>query len=98
MQIHGRIVGTIAGTAPAADTRTERNTGSQAVVQPTPSPSHDSVSISDAGRAMSAQDSQVSDLDPRQEAVIRQRIVDGAYDSLEIVDQVARRILSSGDL
>jgi hypothetical protein len=95
MHINGRIVGTIAGATPASEPRAERNTGSQPVVSPTPL---DSVVISDAGRAMSAQDTQVTDLDPRQEAVIRQRIVDGAYDSLEIVDQVARRILESGDL
>jgi flagellin-specific chaperone FliS len=49
-------------------------------------------------RTLYARDSQISDLDPHQEAVIRQRIVDGAYDALEIVDQVARRILDSGDL
>ena len=98
MHIHGRIVGSIAGTGSVTETRTDRTTGSQPVVPATPSHSHDSVVISDAGRAKAAQDSQVSDLDPRQEAVIRQRIVDGAYDSLEIVDQVARRILDSGDL
>jgi hypothetical protein len=96
MHINGKIVGSIAGTSSVAEIRSERNTGSQAVVPATPA--HDSVVISEAGRALSTQDSQVTDLDPRQEAVIRQRIVDGAYDALEIVDQVARRILESGDL
>lgn len=95
MHINGRIVGNIAGTY--GETRTDRNTGSQPVV-PATTPAHDSVVISDAGRALSAQGPQVSDLDPQKEAQIRQRIVDGAYDSLEIVDQVARRILDSGDL
>ena len=37
-------------------------------------------------------------LDPARLAEIRQRILDGAYDSLETVEQVARRILASGDL
>ena len=97
MHINGRIIGSIAGSASVGEARSERTTGSQAVVPATPA-AHDSVVISDAGRALSAQGSTVSDLDPQQEAVIRQRIVDGAYDSLEIVDQVARRILESGDL
>lgn len=97
MQINGRIVGSIAGTSQVGDLKTERNTGSQPVV-PAVAPAQDSVVISDAGRALSAKDSTVSDLDPHHEAAIRQRVVDGAYDSLEIVDQVARRILDSGDL
>ncbi len=96
MNINGKIVGSIAGAAPISDIRTDRNTGSQQAVPATAA--SDSVVISDAGRALSAQDSQVSDIDPHQESVIRNRIVDGAYDSLEIVDQVARRILDSGDL
>jgi hypothetical protein len=45
-----------------------------------------------------AQDVPFTGLHPSQEAAIRQRIVEGAYDALEIVDQVARRILESGDL
>jgi hypothetical protein len=31
-------------------------------------------------------------------AEIRQRVLDGAYNSLSVVDEVARRILGSGDL
>jgi hypothetical protein len=96
MNINGRIVGSIAGAAQAGDVRTERSTGAQPVV-PAPS-TRDSIAISDVGRALSAQDTQIGDLDPHQESVIRKRIVDGAYDALEIVDQVARRILESGDL
>ena len=45
-----------------------------------------------------APDAPFTGLHPSQEEVIRQRIVEGAYDALEIVDQVARRILESGDL
>jgi anti-sigma28 factor (negative regulator of flagellin synthesis) len=37
-------------------------------------------------------------LDPAKLAEIRQKILDGAYNSLESVEQVARRILASGDL
>jgi hypothetical protein len=96
MHINGKIVGSIAGAAPVGEARAERSSGSQAAVPA--APAQDSVVISDAGRALSSKDSSVADLDPRHEAAIRQRIVDGAYDSLEIVDQVARRILESGDL
>ena len=39
-----------------------------------------------------------SHTDPARLAEIRQRILDGAYNSLETVERVARRILSSGDL
>ena len=37
-------------------------------------------------------------LDPARAARIRGRILNGAYDTLEVVDAVARRLLDSGDL
>jgi negative regulator of flagellin synthesis FlgM len=58
--------------------------------------SGDSVQISDAGRARAA--NAASGLDPARAAQIRQRVLDGAYNSLDIVDKVARRVLDSGDL
>jgi hypothetical protein len=54
----------------------------------------DRVEISDAGRALAARDG----FDPVRAAQIRGRILSGAYDTLEVVDAVARRLLDSGDL
>ncbi len=63
----------------------------------------DAVQISDAGRALAGagsapQDSKVSELDPHRAAVIRARVLTGAYNSIEMADQVARSIVRSGDL
>ena len=59
----------------------------------------DKVEISDAGRALAARDGDESKgLDPARAARIRGRILSGAYDTLEVVDAVARRLLDSGDL
>lgn len=62
----------------------------------------DKVQISDAGRALAARDGQgaqgSSSLDPARADQIRGRVLSGAYDTLEVVDAVARRILDSGDL
>lgn len=37
-------------------------------------------------------------LDPRRAVRIRERIMGGAYDSLDVVDAMARRLLDHGDL
>jgi negative regulator of flagellin synthesis FlgM len=59
----------------------------------------DKVEISDAGRALAARDGdQPTALDPARAARIRGRILSGAYDTLEVVDAVSRRLLDSGDL
>jgi hypothetical protein len=58
----------------------------------------DKVEISDAGRALAARGDQATGLDPARAAVIRGRILSGAYDTLEVVDAVSRRLLDSGDL
>lgn len=59
----------------------------------------DKVEISDAGRALAARDGDESvGLDPARAARIRGRILSGAYDTLEVVDAVARRLLDSGDI
>ena len=69
-------------------------------VAPVPTAPSDSVDISDAGRALAARGGQsgTSTLDPTRAAQIRERVLNGAYDTLEVVDAVARRVLSSGDL
>jgi anti-sigma28 factor (negative regulator of flagellin synthesis) len=58
---------------------------------------NDSVEISEAGRAMSGAGSASAPSSDRI-AEIRKKVLEGAYDSVEIVGQVAHRILQSGDL
>lgn len=61
---------------------------------------NDKVQISDAGRALAAQANGGAreTLTPERIAEVRERILSGAYNSLEVVDQVARKMLSSGDI
>jgi len=60
----------------------------------------DKVSISDAGRALAARDgtTDAAPLDPARASRIRDRVLSGAYDTLEVVDAVARRLLDTGSL
>jgi negative regulator of flagellin synthesis FlgM len=55
----------------------------------------DSVEISDRGRSMAGRADAV---DPERVAELRRKVYEGAYNSLDVVDQVARRILTRGDL
>ncbi len=55
----------------------------------------DSVQISDAGRQMNA--NQADAVNPERIAEIRQKVLQGAYNSLDVVEQVARRIITRGD-
>jgi len=56
----------------------------------------DSVQISDEARRLSAE--QKDSVDPERVNELRQKVLSGAYNSLDMVDQVARRILTRGDL
>jgi anti-sigma28 factor (negative regulator of flagellin synthesis) len=64
----------------------------------------DKVQISDAGRALAARETEAMDakgraeLGPERVTEIRQRILEGAYNSIEVVDEVARRMLERGDI
>ncbi len=60
----------------------------------------DKVEISDAGRALVAQGTgtNTGELDQVRAARIHAQVLSGAYDSLDVVDTVARRLISSGDL
>lgn len=64
----------------------------------------DKVQISDAGRALAARETASLDATGRAElsseriGEIRQRILEGAYNSMEVVDEVARRMLERGDI
>lgn len=59
----------------------------------TPAKRRDSVEISDAGRALADAGAPADRV-----GEIRQRILNGAYDSAAVVDTVARRILQRGDI
>ena len=68
--------------------------------QPSSAPRADQVQISDAGRALAEQRTESAQpaLSSERAAQIRMRVLEGAYNSLDVVDEVARRILDSGDL
>ncbi len=79
-------------------------TDRSSAVKPTPAAQSsvdrsDKVQISDAGRALAAREGDAtSGLTPARAATIRGRVLSGAYDTLEVVDSVARRLTDSGDL
>jgi negative regulator of flagellin synthesis FlgM len=57
----------------------------------------DSVQFSSAGRSLAGR-LQGDDFDPERVAELRTKVLQGAYNTLDVVDQVARRILARGDL
>lgn len=64
----------------------------------------DKVQISEAGRALAAQASGAAsedvraELSPQRIAEVRQRVLEGAYNSVNVIDEVARRMLERGDI
>ena len=60
----------------------------------------DSVQISDTARSMAsrADAEKRTELDPERVAELRRKVYEGAYNALDVVDQVARRILTKGEL
>ena len=58
----------------------------------------DSVSISDAGRALATGGTSGSgSLSAERVTELRKRVLEGAYNATHVVDQVAKRILERGD-
>lgn len=82
--------------------RASQVTSPQAPVDPVaPARPADAVQISDAGLALASQGTateSTTSLDPQRADQIRSNILSGAYNSLEMADQVARSIIRSGDL
>jgi negative regulator of flagellin synthesis FlgM len=76
---------------PATVDRTGSASAASGAAQTSP---QDSVELSAEGLAR-AKDSTLSD---QRIAQIRQNVLQGAYDSSHVVDQVAKKILSSGDI
>lgn len=65
-----------------------------------PDQAADRVEISAQGRAMAelAEEAERLGMDPRKLALIKQRLVEGVYHNPTLADEVAARILKSGDL
>ena len=82
--------------------RTQTAAATQAPVEPAPAVrGADAVEISDAGLALATGGTTgqaASALDPHRVEQIRARILSGAYNSLEMADQIARAVIRSGDL
>ncbi|MEP6764145.1 MAG: flagellar biosynthesis anti-sigma factor FlgM [Gemmatimonadaceae bacterium] len=78
-------------------------TGDAAKSSGTPSSSakgRDTVQISDTARNLAARadNDRSGKIDPQRVSELRRKVYEGAYNSLDVVDQVARRILTRGDL
>ena len=61
----------------------------------------DQVQISDAGRALAGElqgRPSTGGLSAERTAELRRKVLEGAYSSMAVVDQVAQRILSRGDV
>jgi len=87
---------------PASPATTDQRSPDNRGVQPNGAGAtkSDSVQISDAGRSLAGRASADNDtaFDPERVAELRTKVLTGAYNTLDVVDQVARRILSRGDL
>ncbi|GJG86635.1 hypothetical protein tb265_18160 [Gemmatimonadetes bacterium T265] len=86
--------------APAAATPAPKD-GSASGPAAGTAPRQDSVSISAAGRALSggsAAATSGSSLTPERVADLRKKVLEGAYNSTHVVNAVASRLLSTGDV
>lgn len=82
--------------------RAQGTSSTQATVDPVaPVRGIDAVQISEAGLALASDGAAkpaASSLDPSRADQIRSSVLSGAYNSLEMADQVARAVIRSGDL
>ena len=89
--------GTVKGVEGVKPETASRQSATQAAA-----PRNDQVQISDAGRALAAQlesrDGVRGSLSPERISEIRQRVLEGAYNSVEVVEEVAKRMLDRGDI
>jgi negative regulator of flagellin synthesis FlgM len=74
--------------------------GQAATTPVAPVPTTDSVQLSESGKSMSRKlDAEYRDtLAPERTMELRRKVLEGAYNTLDVVDQVARRIMQRGDL
>lgn len=88
--------------SPADSTSAARSGGTAKPVSPAQpvSSRRDSVQISDSARTLAsrAESDERAKMDPERVAELRRKVYEGAYNTLDVVDQVARRILTRGDI
>lgn len=89
-------------STPTDSTSAARAGGAAKPVSPTAPASvrRDSVQISDSARTLAsrAESDERAQMEPERVAELRKKVYEGAYNSLDVVDQVARRILTRGDI
>ncbi len=101
MRINGNHFDTIRPerAAPVAPIDPNQQRNQETTRRESDAPRSDSVEISSAGRSLSQSALEArSNLDPERVAELRTKVLTGAYNTLDMVDHVARRILSRGDL
>jgi hypothetical protein len=83
--------------ARVADTRPAADAAAQASTSDVQQPATDSLELSDAARALAAQRQAAAscgaDLDPARLRQVLDRLQSGHYDSAEVQDTIARRVL-----
>ncbi|MEP6733506.1 MAG: hypothetical protein ABJE10_22870 [bacterium] len=98
MNINSKVIGSIRPVVSGADRDRLDTPAARLSAPPVLAPKlsqTDSVQISDAGRANAAAHPEVTGLHPDRTAEIHQRILTGAYNSLDMVESVAKRILDN---
>ena len=86
--------------APKVDQSENRGGAPAPTSQGTARPARgDSVQISDAARsALAGTSATGGSLTPERTAELRKKVLEGAYNSLNVVDHVAKRIIERGDV
>jgi negative regulator of flagellin synthesis FlgM len=89
----------VSNTDPASATRPGSSNQPVSPVAPV-SRRSDSVEISDSARTLAsrAESDERAQMDPERVSELRKKVYEGAYNALDVVDQVARRILTRGDI
>lgn len=95
MRINGSSLDTLRPT-PTSTTAVPRPAQDSTPLPAARAVKSDAVQISDAGRRLHTEQSNA--LDAERVAELRTKVLTGAYNTLDVVDQVARRILTRGDL
>ncbi len=102
MRINGSMFDPLRPDRPAATGSPTQGRPNETTAQPnTTAPvKSDSVTISDSGRSLVSrlEADANSTFDPERVAELRTKVLTGAYNTLDVVDQVARRMLTRGDL
>lgn len=93
-----RIDGTIPARGPKAPARVTSDDAPVQEASSGPSRQRDVLDLSPAARAFVARADDESPLSAERLLEIRQRVLDGAYDSPEILDAVAAKLRQSNDL